>query len=229
MADLLSTGQIDALLNPTYENYTLIVSMSIPYEQSGRRAQKARTRAALIEAARALLAEGEAPTVEQAAAAASVSRATAYRYFPTREELLVAAHPEIEAVSLLGDEPPQDPEARLDAVVSGLVEIFLGAEESYRAMLRLSLEPDPAGRRELTLRKGRRYMWIEEALEPVRDRLRPEEFRRVVHAVSVNVGIEAVVTLVDLAGLTREEAAQVMHWSARSLLRAALADAGSDG
>ena len=205
------------------------MSMSIPYEQTGRRAQKARTRAALINAARALLVEGETPTVEQAAAAASVSRATAYRYFPTLEELLVAAHPEIEAASLLGDEPPQDPEARLDAVVNGLVEIFLGAEESYRAMLRLSLEPDPAGRGELTLRKGRRYLWIVEALEPVRDRLRPEEFRRLVHAVSVNVGIEALVTLVDLAGLSRQEAAKVMRWSARSLLQAALADAGLEG
>lgn len=203
------------------------MSLSIPYERTGRRAQKARTRAALIEAARSLLAEGRTPTVEQVAAAASVSRATAYRYFPTREELLVAAHPEIEAVSLLGSEPPRDPEARLDAVVSGLVEIFLGAEESYRAMLRLSLEPDHAARGELTLRKGRRYMWIEEALAPIRDRLSSEEFRRLVQAVSVNVGIEALVTLVDLAGLSREEAAEVMRWSARSLLRAALADAGS--
>jgi hypothetical protein len=46
------------------------------------------------------------------AAAASVSRATAYRYFPTREELLAAPHPEIEAVSLLGTDPPLDAEAR---------------------------------------------------------------------------------------------------------------------
>ncbi|HUF67135.1 MAG TPA: TetR family transcriptional regulator [Longimicrobiales bacterium] len=205
------------------------MSTSIPYEQTGRRAQKARTRAALIEAARGLLADGATPTVEEAAAAASVSRATAYRYFPTRAELLVAAHPEIEAVSLLGAEQPRDPEARLDAVVTGLVEIFLGSEESYRAMLRLSLLPDPAGRGELALRKGRRYLWIEEALGPVRDRLTPEEFRRLVHAVSVNVGIEALVTLVDLAGLSRQQAADVMRWSARSLLRAALAGGGSDG
>jgi hypothetical protein len=63
----------------------------------------------------------------------------------------------------------------------------------------------------------------------VRYRLTAEEFRRLVHAVSVNVGIEALVTLVDLAGLSREEAAEVMRWSARSLLRAALAGGGSDG
>lgn len=198
--------------------------MSISYEDTGRRAQKARTREALVAAAREALAEGVTPTVEQAAAAASVSRATAYRYFPNRHELLVAAHPEVEADSLLGDDPPADPEARLDATVRSLAEIFLDAERSYRAMLRLSLSAD-AGRRELSLRKGRRYLWIEDALEPVRDRLGPEGFDRLVKAISLVVGIEALVTLIDLAGLSRERAVGVMRWSARALLRAALAEA----
>jgi AcrR family transcriptional regulator len=200
------------------------MSMSISYEDTGRRAQKARTREALVAAAREALAEGVTPTVEQAAAAASVSRATAYRYFPNRHELLVAAHPEVEADSLLGDDPPADPEARLDATVRSLAEIFLDAERSYRAMLRLSLSAD-AGRRELSLRKGRRYLWIEDALEPVRDRLGPEGFDRLVKAISLVVGIEALVTLIDLAGLSRERAVGVMRWSARALLRAALAEA----
>jgi AcrR family transcriptional regulator len=200
------------------------MSMSISYEDTGRRAQKERTREALVAAAREALAEGVTPTVEQAAAAASVSRATAYRYFPNRHELLVAAHPEVEADSLLGDDPPADPEARLDATVRSLAEIFLDAERSYRAMLRLSLSAD-AGRRELSLRKGRRYLWIEDALEPVRDRLGPEGFDRLVKAISLVVGIEALVTLIDLAGLSRERAVGVMRWSARALLRAALAEA----
>lgn len=90
-------------------------------------------------------------------------------------KLLVAAHPEVEARSLLEPDPPGDPEARLDAVVAGLAEIFLGAEESYRSVLRLSL-----------------------------------------------------VTLTDLAGLSRERAVEVMRWSARALLRAALAEAGEE-
>lgn len=199
------------------------MSMSISYEDTGRRAQKARTREALVDAAREVLAEGVTPTVEQAAAAASVSRATAYRYFPNRHELLVAAHPEVEADSLLGDDPPADPEARLDATVRRLAEIFLDAERSYRAMLRLSLSAG-GGRRELSLRKGRRYLWIEDALEPVRNRLGPEAFDRLVKAIALVVGIEALVTLIDLAGLSRERAVGVMRWSARALLRAALAE-----
>ena len=198
--------------------------MSISYEDTGRRNQKARTREALVDAARALVGRGLAPTVEEAAAAASISRATAYRYFPNREALLVAAHPEVEASSLLGATPPNDPEERLDLVVQGLAQIFLESEGSYRTMLRLSLETDSSGR-ELALRKGRRFIWIEDALDPLRDRLSAPQFRQLVHAISITIGIEALVTLVDLASLSRQEAVKVMGWSARALLRSAMAEA----
>lgn len=201
------------------------MSMSISYDEVGRRNQKARTRAALISAARELLSSGLSPTVEETAEAASVSRATAYRYFPNKYELLAAAHPEVEAGSLLGPSPPEDPEARLDEVVVRLAEMFLGAEESYRAMLRLSLEPEAADRGELSLRKGRRIIWIEEALNPLRDRFADADLERLVHAVSAAVGIEALVTLTDLVGLSRERAVEVMRWTARALLRSAVAEA----
>ena len=39
----------------------------------------------------------------------SISRTTAYRYFPNKRALLVAAHPEIAATSMLPANPPQDP------------------------------------------------------------------------------------------------------------------------
>jgi len=204
------------------------MSMSISYEDIGRRNQKARTHAALVAAARELLSRGVTPTVEQTAVAASISRATAYRYFPNRHALLVAAHPEVEATSLLGSDPPLDPEVRLDRVVVGLAEMFLAAEQSYRTMLRLSLEPGSSGRRELVLRKGRRLLWIEDALEPLRDRLTSTELDRLIQAVSAVVGIEALVVLTDLADLSRDRAVDVMRWSAAALLRSALAEAGAE-
>ncbi|MGH3132795.1 MAG: TetR/AcrR family transcriptional regulator [Gaiellaceae bacterium] len=203
--------------------------MSISYEGTGRRNQKARTRKALIAAARELLAQGVTPTVEETAAAATISRATAYRYFPNHRELIVAAHPEIEAPSLLGSDPPADPEARLDAVVQALARIFLDNEQTYRTMLLLSLEPDPAVRGELVLREGRRLIWIEDALSPLRERLPEPAFARLVHALSVAVGIEALVTLTDITGLSRRRAVEVMRWSARALLRSALAEGATPG
>ena len=47
-----------------------------------------RTRRAMIEAATRLVREGASPSVTEVADAAGVSRATAYRYFPTQESLL---------------------------------------------------------------------------------------------------------------------------------------------
>ncbi|MDQ3654874.1 MAG: TetR/AcrR family transcriptional regulator [Chloroflexota bacterium] len=201
------------------------MSISVSYVKTGRRKQKERTRAVLVDAARELLARGLTPTVEEAAEAASISRATAYRYFPSRRELLVAAHPEVETTSLLGPEPSDDPSARLDAVVIGLSEIILGAEASYRSMLRMSLDPDPATRGDLSLRQGRRFLWIEDALEPVRGMLTPGQFERLVNAIAASIGIEALVALMDLGGLTPAETVEVMRWSAQALFQRALREA----
>ncbi len=198
------------------------MSMAISYERTGRTRQKARTRAALLGAARELLAQGQSPNVEEAAEAAGISRATAYRYFPNQRALLVAAHPEIEATTLLGEDPPADPEERLDRTMRELTRITIDTEAELRTMLRLSLEPGP--RDELLLRQGRAIGWIEEALAPLRSRLPRSKLHRLVLAIRSACGIEALVWLTDVAGLSREQAADLMRWSALALLRAALAE-----
>jgi AcrR family transcriptional regulator len=199
------------------------MSMSISYEETGRTTQKARTRAALIDAARRLLAAGRTPTVEDAAEAAAVSRATAYRYFPNRRALLVAAHPEVEATDLLGEDAPEDARERLDRTIAELIGLTVDTEPELRTMLRLSLEPGPP--HELLLRQGRAIGWIEKALVPLQARLDPPELRRLVLAIRATSGIEALVWLTDVAGLSRQEASELMRWSALALLRTALAEA----
>ncbi len=200
------------------------MGMSIPYELTGRRAHKARTRRALVNAARHLVAGGLTPTVEQAAAAASISRTTAYRYFPNQRALLVAAHPEIEAPSLLGESAPEDAEERLELVVEALTRLVVETEPELRTQLRLSLEPGAEDREKLLLRQGRAIGWLEEALAPLRDRLPAGDLRRLVHAIRSACGIEALVWLTDVAGLSREEAVEVMRWSARALYRTAISE-----
>jgi AcrR family transcriptional regulator len=199
------------------------MGMSIPYEATGRTSQKMRTRNALISATRRLLAQGVTPTVEQAADAASISRTTAYRYFPNQRALLVAAHPEVEARSLLGPHPPANVEGRLDATVAEFVRITIETEPQLRTMLRLSLEPDLAHRGTLLLRQGRAITWIEDALAPLRGQMAEPQLRRLVLAIRSAVGIEALVWLTDVARLSREQAAAIMRWSARALLQFALA------
>ncbi|HEY9411856.1 MAG TPA: TetR family transcriptional regulator [Jiangellaceae bacterium] len=199
--------------------------MSMPYVRTGRTRQKQRTRDALVAAARDLVAQGgAAPTVEAAAEAASVSRTTAYRYFPTQKALLVAAHPETTATTLVPHNAGDDPEARLLGAVAAFIEIVVDTEHQQRTMLRLSLDPETSSE-SLPLRQGRAIAWFEEALEPLRPRLTDTGIHLLALAVRSAVGIESLVWLTDVAGLTRKEAADRMLWSARALLLQALADA----
>jgi AcrR family transcriptional regulator len=198
--------------------------VSTAYELNGRVAQKRRTRDALIAAARELVADGETPTVEAAAEAASVSRTTAYRYFPSQRALLAAAHPETAVESLLPDDPPDDVATRLDLVLEAFITMVLETEAQARTMLRLSLGADPDERAGLVLRQGRAIKWIEEALAPLRSTRSGADVHRLAIAIRSATGIEALVWLTDVAGLTRAEAKHLMKWSARAILAAELRD-----
>lgn len=196
--------------------------MSTSYLETGRTAQKQRTREALIAAARELVAAGAAPSVDAAAAAAGIARATAYRYFPTQLALLAAAHPETATRSLLPEGAPADDVAqRLDLVVTAFTRLIADTDVQQRTMLRLSLEAAQA-ESELPLRQGRAIHWIAEALEPLRGQLSDAQLKRLVLAIRSAIGIEARVWLIDVAGLSSDDARDTMRWSAQAMLRTAM-------
>ncbi len=92
----------------------------------------------MLEAAAALVQAGRTPSVAEAAELAAVSRATAYRYFPTQESLLVEVvttnQPALDA--LLGPlDDSDDPEARVKAVVDTLTEFMVEHDRGLRTML----------------------------------------------------------------------------------------------
>lgn len=196
-----------------------------PYHRSGRTAQKARTREALLAATRAFLDEGISPTVEQAADRASISRTTAYRYFANQRLLLAAIAPELEETSLLGPDAPDDVMARLDTVLERFLDQLVRREAAQRTQLRLSLEQrGDGGEPVLPLRQGRAIAWFEDALAPLR-RSRPDiDVHRLALAIRATAGTESLVWLTDVAGLTRPEAVALMRDSASTLVRAALAE-----
>ena len=195
--------------------------MSTAYELTGRRQQKTRTRNALVAAARELLAEGRVPTVEEAADRAEVSRSTAYRYFPNQRLMLIATYPDIARTSLLDEPAPEDPVERLDIVVGRITDSVLKHEPEARTQLRLALTPH-TGEDQLPFRRGRAIGWIEDALAPLRERMNDADLRRLVLAIRATSGIEALVWLTDVAGVSRQEAVDIMRSSARTLLLAAL-------
>ncbi len=198
------------------------MSIAPPYQETGRTAQKRRTRDALVAAARELVASGVTPTLDQVASKASISRTTAYRYFPNQRALLAAAHPETATRSLLPRDAPDDPGERLDAVIAAFTRLVVDTEAQQRTMLRLSLLPDDADRGSLPLRQGRGIAWIAEALDPLHTHLSDQQLHQLTLAVRSTAGIEALVWLTDVAGLTRSQAVRLMQWSARALMQAAV-------
>jgi AcrR family transcriptional regulator len=196
--------------------------VDVPYESTGRVNQKARTRETLIASTRELLAQGVLPTMERAANAAAVSRTTAYRYFPSLKELLVAAYPHSEQQSLLGPDAPDDPVARLQIVAEKHCRRLLENEAEMRTVLRLSLQ----GVRppELPMHRGLRIAWIEDALAPLRGQLPEDDLQRLIHGIGATLGIESFVWLTDVAGVPREQAAAIIESNALALLRSAITD-----
>jgi hypothetical protein len=129
--------------------------------------------------------------------------------------------------SLLDADAPADAGARLELVTESIARQVLEHEPELRAMLRLSLELPPPDKDALPLRQGRVIGWVDDALAPLKGRLPAAELRRLALAIRATLGIEALVWLTDVAGLSRDEAADLMRSSAHTLLRSALAEAAT--
>jgi len=89
--------------------------------------------------------------------------------------------------------------------------------------IRLTVDA-PAGSTGQPKRGYRRIDWIETAIEPLRGRLDDAGFERLVSALAMVIGWEALIVLQDLRGLTPGEQAAVSTWAARALIQAALQD-----
>jgi AcrR family transcriptional regulator len=185
-------------------------------QAKGREAQKARTRALIVTAASGLI----QPTVEQAADAAGISRATAYRYFPTQEALSVELEAgeiwrEVEALVSI-DPQTADVGARLARLIDAVVRAVYAEERHVRTALRVYHDTwlrDP----DSPVRKGRRMEWIDKTISPL-----PAEARATLRlTLALAIGPDPVTMLKDVAGLDAEQTRTVLKWAAHAMLRAA--------
>jgi AcrR family transcriptional regulator len=199
-------------------------------QEDPRANQKRRTRAAIVEAAQLLQAEdGEAPTVAQAAEAAGVSRATAYRYFPTQESLvleLTDVTPKVASVeAVLEDLEGTDVEERLLALVDAFNPIAVAEETYFRRAVWVAqdtwLRSDRNGEEPPAVREGRRMRWLDRVLEPL-DEMPDDQRRRLESALALTLGMDSLAIMKDVCGLDDEEALAVLRWAATVLLRAGL-------
>jgi AcrR family transcriptional regulator len=196
--------------------------------QTARANQKRRTRKDLLQAASRLMKQGRKPGLDEIAEEALVSRATAYRYFPGLEALLVEASLDItvpDAAEIFGRDSSSDPISRLQRVDTALHDVIAANEAPFRMMLIHSLEQrlrHEAGD-EIPVRQNRRTALIEAALEPVRAQFTTASLETLMRALALIIGTEGMIVVRDVLQLEDDDARQVKRWAIGALVEAAMA------
>lgn len=188
------------------------------------RGAAARTRALMVATASAMMRRGLSPSVSEVAEAAGVSRSTAYRYFPTLAEMLRAVVGEALGPILDWKGEGLAGKARLASLYREAYPRICGHEATFRAALRQSLEPSADVPGDVTLGRGHRRDLLARAITA--SDLPPAQARRLVQALSLTFGIESLIVLKDICGLTDAEAQDVALWAAQALLAAAEGEVG---
>ena len=190
-----------------------------------------------MEAARRLLRAGKLPSVAEAAEEARVSRATAYRYFPTQGALVEESVKEVLVPRSQWEEilaGHRDLAARVERLAATVIGLVRENEALLRGALLLSLEQwakIQAGEElgEQPIERGGRLEGIQAALEPFEGKLEAAELRRLAIALSLVTGVEARIVMRDIWRLDDDEAGQVTLWIAHTLARAATTNADGSG
>jgi AcrR family transcriptional regulator len=165
--------------------------------------------------------------VPAAAELAGVSRATAYRYFPSNDSVV------LHATMSLADDPLADTDwappaatspgelgARAADLVRATAAWAFDHQTELRTMLRLSLAPERESQppRGLTNR-GR---WISALLEGLPPDVPQAARDRLAAALTPLFGSDAVVWTTDIAQLPRDQAIELLAWMAQALIAATL-------
>jgi AcrR family transcriptional regulator len=193
---------------------------------------RARMRRLMLDTAMRLMQSGIVPSVSEVAEAAEVSRATAYRYFPTQAAMIQAAVDEALGPILAWSSDSAEAEARVTALVEFAFPRMVDYEATHRAALLLAL--DQWARRqagtlgeEARVVRGNRKALLREAALPLAGEISRPAFDKLTQSLSLLFGIEAIVVLKDIWGLEGAEARQVAVWAAGALVRTAIQEASA--
>lgn len=195
-------------------------------DSTGRANQRHRTRKDLLAAAARLMKAGKTPDMDAVAAEAMVSRATAYRYFPSIEALLVEAPLDGSvptADDIFAGDSSTDPVERIDKAEAAMHAAVFGNEAQLRAMLVASLQR-MAGEKtsDIPVRQNRRADVIAAALAPAKSKMSKATYDKLTASLSMIFGTESMIVFRDVLGVDEKAARKVKRWAVRTLVQAAL-------
>ncbi len=184
----------------------------------------------LLDTAMALIQqEGRVPSVAEVAVRSRVSRATAYRYFPSRSVLITAVMDASLGPVRAFASKAVDGRDRVRELFEQTFPRFVEFEPQMRAAVQLSLEQwalERAGLlEEEPYRRGHRVRILERALAPLEAHLPKALHARLHKALSVVYGFELVFILKDIWRASDREAERIATWMADALIDKALRDA----
>lgn len=188
----------------------------------------------MLETATRLMQAGATPSVSEVAEAAEVSRATAYRYFPSQAALVQAVVDEGLGPILSWQSASTDPERRVAELFDTAMPRIEAFEATFKAALKLSLD-QWAQRQAGTLggepafTRGHRVDLLKDAIAPLKGRLPPREFKRLAQALSLIFGVEMLIVLKDIWGLDSRRMMSVAQWAAGVLVRSAVLESMAGG
>lgn len=204
-------------------------TVSAPETLSETRTQ---TRELLLQTALSMLEQGWFPSITELANASGVSRATAYRYFPSQAALVSTVVDESLGPVLQWQPTSTSVEARVNELLDFAYPRMEQHEGALRAALQVALHQwaNERARRaqdEPKYRRGNRRRLLTLAVEPmVRAGVDPAVAERLAQALSLLYGTEAMVVLKDIWGLDFRQFMNVIKWMSSALVRATLAQAG---
>jgi AcrR family transcriptional regulator len=187
---------------------------------------RARTYQILLNAAMEhITRDGHVPSVAEMAVLAQVSRATAYRYFPSRSKLITAVVDHSLGPVRSWTSKERDGRARVFQLFDQTFPRFRQFEPQMRAAIQLSLEQWGLQRAGLldeeAYHRGHRRKLLGHALQPLQKKLSHQTLDRLTKALSVVYGIEFYIVLKDIWGCTDDEVEKIALWAVSALVDAA--------
>jgi AcrR family transcriptional regulator len=201
--------------------------------EAPERGPRARTWKLLMEAASSLIEEGHTPTVAEVAKRAQVSRATAYRYFPTRSRLITAMVDTALGPVRSWSSSQTDGRERITELFESTFIRFKEFEPHMRAAAQLALEHQALERagilEEEPYRRGHRIRILAHAVEPFAAQVPRKSIDRLQKALSIIYGIEPHIILKDIWGAKNKEVESIVFWMVEALIDATTKDSRGDG